>query len=186
MIMAMPMFLTSCGGDSWNDDYRWSNDGDDSRVEFCIAMAQTLAGQWRGDLAAYGMDANNRVVDSLIYETDIQFNLPNSNQVNGTGTQYDYEIIYDAQGNKITAATPVIRTFSWYINTSDGSIHIVYQGSNGTFEMVIAYDDLNLDERRFTGYMVSTNGSEVDDFFFYRYTRASTGQQVKKIMFMMK
>ena len=36
--------------------------------------------------------------------------------------------------------------------------------------MRVAYDDLNLNDRTFTGYLWSSAGGEVDDFWFNRYT----------------
>jgi hypothetical protein len=36
--------------------------------------------------------------------------------------------------------------------------------------MRIAYNDLNLNDRTFTGYLWSSDGDEVDDFWFDRYT----------------
>ena len=35
--------------------------------------------------------------------------------------------------------------------------------------MTIDYDNLNLDNRTFTGYLWAADGGEVDDFWFERY-----------------
>ncbi|EFA43823.1 hypothetical protein HMPREF0645_1684, partial [Hallella bergensis DSM 17361] len=61
-------------------------------------------------------------------------------------------------------------------------------GNVRDYVMVVDYDDLNLDNRTFTGYLWATDGHEVDDFWFDRYktTRASVKENVKKIKFVMK
>ena len=52
-----------------------------------MAMAQTLNGQWRGDLKAYQVDEHGVAVDSIYYSTDIEFVQYNSTAISGTGTQ---------------------------------------------------------------------------------------------------
>ncbi|MBM6993504.1 MAG: hypothetical protein I3J02_09615 [Prevotella sp.] len=198
MMAALPMLLGSCGSDPyyyddyWYDDWTWGNDysnrPDDSNVsdeDFFVSMAQTLAGQWRGDMMAYELDDNGNVIDSLYYSTDIEFKQYNSQSISGTGTQYDY--------NPDTDELELKRNFSWYIDPETGNIYLNYktQNSDGTtsdYIMSIAYDDLNLDNRTFTGYLWSNDGYEVDDFWFDRYTstRASTPKNVKRIKFVMK
>ncbi len=197
LMVALPALLASCGSDpyyydDWYDDWTWGNDynnrpdnGNVDNEDFFVSMAQTLAGQWRGDMMAYALDDNGNVVDSLYYSTDIEFKQYNSQSVSGTGTQYDYDPDTDNLELK--------RNFTWYIDTTNGNIYLTYkeQNSDGTtsdYVMSIAYDDLNLDNRTFTGYLWSSDGYEVDDFWFNRYnsTRAATAPKVKRIKLVMK
>ena len=133
---------------------------------FFVAMAQTLNGQWRGDLKAYQVDEHGVAVDSIYYSTDIEFVQYNSTAISGTGTQYDY--------NPQTNEKELQRDFTWYIDPKTGDIYITYKvvhegGSTTDYVMRVAYDDLNLDNRTFTGYLWSSDGAEVDDFWFNRY-----------------
>ncbi len=196
-LLISPLLFTSCDDDPWYDDYwyddwRWGQDynnrPDDGNVDnqdFFVAMAQTLAGQWRGDMMAYELDDQGHAIDSLYMETDIEFKQYNDQSVSGTGTQWDF--IDDDDTADFT------RDFTWYIDTTDGTIYLVYkeQQENGTYTnytMSIDYDDLNLDNRTFTGYLWSSDGREVDDFYFDRYsqTRASKPKGAKKIKLVMK
>lgn len=208
--MVMTFSMTSCDDDDyywydWYDDgYYWGGDndyrGDDgqgSEDDFYVAMAQTLAGPWRGSLMAYELDDQGYAIDSIEYSTDIEFKQYTAQSVSGTGTQYDF----------LPGATQadMVRSFTWYIDTTDGSIYLTYKettsdGQNYDYVMRIAYDDLNLSDRTFTGYLWSSDGYEVDDFWFDRFeengnyaksnnwgsTTRATKKQVKRIMFVMK
>lgn len=217
-LLALPLMFVSCDDDPWYDDwepwwgdnYDWGGDyrkdytdhssGDDRDEDFFVAMAQTLAGQWRGDLMAYELDSAGNAIDSIYYSTDIEFKQYNNNSISGTGTQYDFEITTDANGRQQMATDPFTRDFSWYIDTSDGTIYLNYKGTNAdgstsNYLMSIAYDDLNLDNRTFTGYLWSADGGEVDDFWFNRYTEESNakgahpttaGKPVTRIKLVMK
>lgn len=179
VIAAMPMLFTSCDDDpdywydDWYDGWTWGNDynnrPDDNvdNEDFFVAMAQTLNGQWRGDLKAYQVDEHGVAVDSIYYSTDIEFVQYNSTAISGTGTQYDY--------NPHTNEKELQRDFTWYIDPKTGDIYITYKvvhegGSTTDYVMRVAYDDLNLNDRTFTGYLWSSDGAEVDDFWFDRYT----------------
>jgi len=197
MLAALPVLLGSCDSDpyyidDWQESWTWGNDynnrpdnGNVSNEDFFVSMAQTLAGKWRGDMMAYELDEKGNVLDSLYYSTDIEFKQYNTQSISGTGTQYDY--------NPDTDELELKRDFSWYIDPETGNIYLNYktQNSNGTtsdYIMSIAYDDLNLDDRTFTGYLWSNDGFEVDDFWFNRYTqtRASAAKGVKRIKFVMR
>lgn len=176
VIAAMPMLFTSCDDDPdyWYDDWTWGNDynhrpGDDdvNNQDFFVAMAQTLNGQWRGSMRAYELNEQGVVVDSIDYSTDIEFVQYNNTAISGTGTQYDY--------NPQTNEKELQRDFTWYIDPKTGDIYLTYKtvlenGSTTDYVMRIAYNDLNLNDRRFTGYLWSSDGDEVDDFWFNRYT----------------
>jgi len=177
-IAAMPMLFTSCDDDpdywyddwydgwTWGDDYNNRPDDNVDNQDFFVAMAQTLNGQWRGDLKAYQVDEHGVAVDSIYYSTDIEFVQYNSTAISGTGTQYDY--------NPHTNEKELQRDFTWYIDPKTGDIYITYKkvhegGSTTDYVMRIAYNDLNLNDRTFTGYLWSSDGDEVDDFWFNRY-----------------
>lgn len=197
LMLAVPALLGSCDSDpwygGWDDGWTWGNnynnrpsDEQVSNEDFFVAMAQTLAGQWRGNMMAYALDANGTVIDSMAYSTDIEFKQYNAQSISGTGTQYDF--------NPTNDKLELQRNFTWYINPQTGNIYLTYKevNANGTtsdYVMTIAYDDLNLNNRSFTGYLQATNGNEVDDFWFNRYaqTRASRGiTGIKKIVFVKK
>lgn len=191
---ALPMLFASCSDpwyDEWYDGWTWGDDynnrPDDSDVsneDFFVAMAQTLAGQWRGDMMAYQLDDNGTAVDSMQYATDIEFKQYNRQSISGTGTQYDFE--------PNTENLEMQRDFTWYIDPKTGNIYLTYkeQNDDGTtrdYVMSIAYDDLNLDSRTFTGYLWASDGYEVDGFWFNRYTtRAAAKSGAKKIKVVMK
>jgi hypothetical protein len=197
IMMATPMFLTSCDDDDywyddgyWYDDWAWGDDynnrPDDENVDnqdFFVAMAQTLAGQWRGTLTAYAYDEDGVVVDSAYYETDMEFVQYNNQSISGTGTQWDF--------TPGTDNCEFQRDFTWVIDPKTGNINVSYKstnddGSYSSYTMVINYDDLSLDDRTFTGSLVSEQGDEIDDFWFDRYTettRASNAKKIKKIVF---
>ena len=177
-IAAMPMLFTSCDDDpdywyddwydgwTWGDDYNNRPDDNVDNQDFFVAMAQTLNGQWRGDLKAYQVDEHGVAVDSIYYSTDIEFVQYNSTAISGTGTQYDY--------NPQTNEKEMQRDFTWYIDPKTGDIYLTYKevhegGSTTDYVMRIAYNDLNLNDRTFTGYLWSSDGDEVDDFWFNRY-----------------
>lgn len=197
MMAALPVLFGSCDSDpyyidDWQDSWTWGKDynnrpedGNVSNDDFFVSMAQTLAGKWRGNLMAYALDDKGNAIDSLYYSTDIEFVQYNSQSISGTGTQYDY--------NPKTDELELKRDFSWYIDPKTGNIYLNYrtQNSNGTtsdYIMSIAYDDLNLDNRSFTGYLWSNDGHEVDDFWFDRYSesRASTAIHAKRIKLVMR
>lgn len=176
VIAAMPMLFTSCDDDpdywydgwTWGDDYNNRPDDDDvNNQDFFVAMAQTLNGQWRGSMRAYELNEQGVAVDSIDYSTDIEFVQYNNTAISGTGTQYDY--------NPQTNEKELQRDFTWYIDPKTGDIYLTYKtvlenGSTTDYVMRVAYDDLNLNDRTFTGYLWSSDGAEVDDFWFNRYT----------------
>lgn len=46
--------------------------------------------------------------------------------------------------------------------------------------MTIPYDQLNLDDHTFTGYLWSEDGTEVDDFWWNRYSKSNTRSATDK------
>ena len=95
LLMAVaPLALTSCDDDPdyyWWNDWDWGgnynnrpDDRDADEEDFWVQMAQTLAGQWRGDMRAYQLDEKGNAIDSLDLSTDIEFKQANSRAVYGT------------------------------------------------------------------------------------------------------
>lgn len=173
VIAAMPMLFTSCDDDPdywYEDEFRgddYNNQSDDDSQDPLLLMAQTLNGKWRGDMRAYEVNEQGVAVDSIDYSTDIEFVQYNNTAISGTGTQYDYKPQTDYLEKQ--------RDFTWYIDPKTGDIYITYKnvhegGSTTDYVMRIAYNDLNLNDRTFTGYLWSSDGAEVDDFWFNRYT----------------
>lgn len=172
VIAAMPMLFTSCDDDPdywYEDEFRgddYNNQSDDDSQDPLLLMAQTLNGKWRGDMRAYKVNEQGVAVDSIDYSTDIEFVQYNNTAISGTGTQYDYKPQTDYLEKQ--------RDFTWYIDPKTGDIYITYKevhegGSTTDYVMRVAYDDLNLNDRTFTGYLWSSDGAEVDDFWFNRY-----------------
>lgn len=197
MVVAMPTLFASCDSDPWYDDawhdtWTWGenynhrpDNGNVDNDDFFVSMAQTLSGRWRGDMMAYKLDSKGNAIDSIYYTTDIEFKQYNSQSISGIGTQYDF--------NPKTEQLELQRDFSWYIDPKTGDIYMNYKeknndGSLSDYGMKIAYNDLNLDNRTFTGYLWANDGYEIDDFLFKRYTRSSTASHktVVKIKMVMK
>lgn len=204
-VVGLPMLLASCDSnpyydDEWYQDYTWGDNynnrpanDDVSDDDFFIQMAQTIKGQWRGEMTAYQLDENKVAIDSISYQTDIEFKPYSNTSITGTGTQYDYDALTGEQIYK--------RDFSWYIETSTGNVYLTYKEPNGNgttsdYVMRINYDDLHLNDRSFTGFLWAVDGHEVEDFGFDRYyasqakaapgTRAGRNVKVKSIRFVMK
>lgn len=197
MMMSLPTLLTSCDSDPWHDapwydDWSWGNDynhrPDNQNVsndDFFVLMAQTLAGQWRGNMMAYELDDHGFAIDSLSYTTDIEFKQYNRQSISGTGTQYDFR--------PDTEKLEMKRNFTWYIDPKTGDIYLIYKEQNAdgitrNYTMRVAYEDLNMNNRTFTGYLWAEDGREVEDFWFDRYngTRASSKQGARKIYVVFK
>lgn len=195
MLLTLPMMFASCDDEPyWHENNYYNNYGgqqrpdnngnngnSESEEDFYVSMAQTLAGQWRGELMAYQIDSAGTAIDSILYSTDIEFKQYNSKSISGTGTQYDYEVYYDANGKQQTANEPFTRNFTWYIDPDNGTIYLTYKeqysdGTSADYVMTIAYDDLNLSDRTFTGYLWAADGGEVDDFLFNRYQSSNNAK----------
>lgn len=182
VLVTLPLTFGSCDDPYyvvWDDGYGWNGHhrpGENESQDFYVQMAQTIAGQWRGSMRAYALDKNNVAIDSVDYDTEIEFIQYNRQSIAGTGTQYDY--------TPHTNNVEYMRDFTWSIDTKTGDIHIIYKeiGFDNvyhTYTMTIPYDQLNLDNHTFTGYLCSEDGTEVDDFWWNRYssgTRAATAK----------
>ena len=168
--------FVSCDDEHWYDDDPWYNTyGDDgwynqsynSPSNDRIDMANLLRGHWQGQTESRFYDSNNILKDE-IYTTDIEFDQYMANSVYGRGIQKDYI------GNTLQYS----RTFSWGIDEY-GNVNITYDGNNGGFTMVIAYNNLKLDSNAFTGTM--TANGETDVFSWTRYTYAKPATRVAEV-----
>lgn len=170
LVAMLPVaLLTSCDPEDWDyrdyyggwyDDYNWYSDPFDYGTDDLTLMAQTLRGQWTGQLRAdyINSDGQRTVVD---YDTYMAFDQYDSRSLNGRGTEEDYlDGTLDAQEN-----------FSWYIDPRSGNIYIQFDKGR---EMCIKYSDLSLDNNAFSGTITGQNVDEYDDFSFQRTTYASS------------
>ena len=185
LMALLPMAFTSCVEDHyWVDDRPWYDDWDNNRwwnndyadpADDYVEMAQMLRGHWQGTLVAQGYDEQGNAIRDqyIVFTTDMEFDVYDNPQATfGRGVQRDYE------GGSETPS--FVRNFSWHINNrksgslAAGDIVVQYDGKDGqqSYEMVIPYEELYLDNKSFTGYMYATDGSETDTFDFLRYTYA--------------
>lgn len=168
----MTISLSGCDDDPWYDDhwydgwdnYSWWDDGyiAPTNTDY-VAMANTLAGNWQGTTIATFLNAYDQIVTER-YHTEINFTQARAGAIFGTGIQNDFI------GNNNTATYS--RNFIWYIDERSGDIHLQYFTADNVqerFEMIISYDDLVLDQRRFTGSIVAIDNSERDEFDWYYF-----------------
>ena len=165
-LAAASVSLTGCDVEWYDDydDYGWWNSTYRNPGDDWIDMADMLEGRWSGTLRAQGYDSRGYAIPSqyAVYDTQMEFRKASYNSVFGRGVQYDY--------SRDGGTGNFSRTFTWHIDTYRGDVYIVYDGdrSNPDFEMVIPYDELDLDNRKFTGYMYAVDESETDEFYLYR------------------
>ncbi len=184
VMLALPLSFSSCDNPDydfiWGDNNGWDGHhrpGENEDDDFYVRMAQTIARQWRGSMRAYALDENNIAIDSIDYDTDIEFIQYNSQSIAGTGTQWDY--------TPHTDHLEYMRDFTWSIDTKTGDINLIYKelgfdNQYHTYTMTIPYDQLNLDDHTFTGYLWSEDGTEVDDFWWNRYSQSNTRSAADK------
>lgn len=182
MLALMPLTLTSCDddddywwnypywGDGWRDNHGGGQDdgGDTKDDAYWQEMAATLAGNWQGTTIATFTDSKTNKMVTVRYHTEINFSLAKDGATYGTGLQNDFE------GENTTATYS--RPFQWFIDTSTGDVHLQYfdaQDIQTKYEMVISFDDLVLDQRRFTGKIVAVDGTETDNFDWNYFNTSS-------------
>ena len=169
-ITALPLALIGCEEEHYyrRDNHYYPNgnrqQGQSNDDDFWVAMAQTMAGKWRGTMRAYEIDKSGKAIVSIDFSTDIEFIQSNSRAINGTGTQYDFK-----KGNSSDNAD-YVRAFSWEIDRRSGDVYLTYKEQKGDYKMRIPYKELNLNDRVFTGYLYAADGCEIDDFYFKRYS----------------
>lgn len=180
-IAAIPFAFTSCdddddwyyddgpwwygyndGGYRWNDNYYnhgGGNDDDDNRL---IVEAQTLAGEWDGQMA-YTNGADNNTTSN--FYANMTFSQNNTTATKGTGTEIDY--LLDGSGNVSDSQT---LKFDWYI-ADNGDIYVRY-ASGSTFVLDINADQhgFSLNDTAFKGYMIGSNNNDLIYFDFTRQT----------------
>nr|WP_315089146.1 hypothetical protein [uncultured Prevotella sp.] len=169
-------FMDAVGKNSsynWNNSYRQEENG---QVNKLVAEAQTLTGEWDGDMTNEYTDDKTGQRLSSSFHANMKFFQYNSftNSLQGNGVEVDT----DAQGNTKTLA------FSWRV-LGNGSIEIKYSKTGTIFNLDInATNDgfhLGYDETKgydtFYGVARSTNTADVMRFDLARQRPASAKAQ---------
>ena len=109
------------GGYNWNNNYNGQQNSQNSQL---VAEAQTLTGEWEGDVTYEYTDDKTKQRKRDRFTANMKFFQYNSsaNSLSGNGVEVDT----DAQGNQQTLA------FSWYVN-NDGNIYLKYSRSGTVF-----------------------------------------------------
>ena len=169
-------FMDAVGNNSsynWNNSYRQEENG---QVNKLVAEAQTLTGEWDGDMTNEYTDDKTGQRLSSSFHANMKFFQYNSftNSLQGNGVEVDT----DAQGNTKTLA------FSWRV-LDNGNIKITYTKTGTIFNLDInATNDgfhLGYDKTKgydtFYGVARSTNTTDVMRFDLARQRPASAKAQ---------
>lgn len=169
-------FMDAVGNNSsynWNNSYRQEENG---QVNKLVAEAQTLTGEWDGDMTnEYTDDKTGQRLSSSFHANMKFFQYKSSaNSLQGNGVEVDT----DAQGNTQTLA------FSWKV-LDNGNIKITYTKTGTIFNLDInATNDgfhLGYDKTKgydtFYGVARSTNTTDVMRFDLARQRPASAKAQ---------
>lgn len=169
-------FMDAVGNNSsynWNNSYRQEENG---QVNKLVDEAQTLTGEWDGNMTVEYTDNATRQRKSDSFRANMKFFQYNSsaNSLQGNGVEVDT----DAQGNTQTLA------FSWRV-LDNGNIEIKYSKTGTIFNLDInATNDgfhLGYDETKgydtFYGVARSTNTTDVMRFDLARQRPASAKAQ---------
>lgn len=157
LLALSPVVFTSCDT-SYHDYEVWEDNGGYSNDDLLL-MAQTLRGKWDGYVQAQGY-VNGALVTENFF-TEIEFDQYDMTKAAGRGVQSDYASVNAPQAD-------LVRKFSWSIERSTGNIILIYDGDG--FKMTIPYNELILNEDKFSGMMYGNNDTE--KFSFSRYTLA--------------
>ena len=225
-VVAAPLALAGCDDDwddwddyyydpyYWNDYYdnwSWNNNYNDeygSTNDRLLLEAQTLCGDWQGNMQYTYLDDQSKQRVTETYFTDMEFYQygSNANSLSGNGTETDYaldekgNIAYDSNGSPISQTLK----FTWYVDensvvTKDGqesaNIYIRYNNTGSVFVLdagastdghgfFLGYDTKEKKDL-FNGYMIGTNTSDVILFDFERVNTSNakaqgTGQMLLK------
>lgn len=166
--------------DYWNQGGNGNNQGGDERTE----MAQTLCGEWDGemDYSYIKEDGESRSTD--VYYTTMKFFQYNQNSKSYSGEGVETDYLLDSQGNVIEDKSQTL-DFSWYIEDK-GDIYIKYKKSGATF--VLDYGSsqagfhLGYEDKKgydtFFGYMIGT-GSVKGDVIYFDFKRLNDTNHAK-------
>ena len=171
MVTILAIGLTSCDYDYYDGYYDGEyygayNHNNSSNLPTPVQMANVLRGTWRGKTKVKYKENGQILTDML--NTEITFRQTKLNATYGEGTQIDY------QNNSVVSS----RRFTWNIDYATLDIVISYKKENGNvFTMRIDYDDLQLNNRTFSGEMEGYN--EVDEFDYRRYGYSRTIKMIK-------
>lgn len=178
-ITVASMTFVSCDDDPlydgyWNQGGNGNNQGGDERT----AMAQTLCGEWGGemDYSYINEDGESRSTD--VYYTTMKFFQYNQNSKSYSGEGVETDYLLDSQGNVIEDKSQTL-DFSWYIE-NNGDIYIKYKNSGATF--VLDYGSsqagFHLGYDTFFGYMIGT-GSVKGDVIYFDFERLNDTNNAK-------
>ena len=155
---------------NWNNNYRQSQDSQISRL---VEMAQTLTGEWEGDMTVEYTDDNSGLRKSSRFRANMKFfqYKSSANSLQGNGVEVDT----DAQGKTQTLE------FSWKINDK-GDVYIKYTKSGTVFRLDVnsSNDGFHLGYEQAKGYDTfygtarSTNTTDVMRFDFARQRPAGS------------
>ncbi len=155
---------------NWNNNYRQSQDSQISRL---VEMAQTLTGEWEGDMTVEYTDDNSGLRKSSRFRANMKFfqYKSSANSLQGNGVEIDT----DAQGETKTLE------FSWKIN-DNGDVYIKYTKSGTVFRLDVnsSNDGFHLGYEQAKGYDTfygtarSTNTTDVMRFDFARQRPAGS------------
>jgi hypothetical protein len=140
-------------GDENSDPYEEPNEAKEDDGRKALIVAERLSGSWNGSLDVdFFDDAGFHYTGS--YTSQMDFAQYNSNTVNGTGMETDYDA-----GGKMVLKAP----FTWYVDTAEGNA--IYMKFDYREMVVRSY---SLDYTHFSGTMRTTDSLETDHFSFTR------------------
>lgn len=165
-------FMEAVGNNGY---YNWSNSyrqQENSQVNRLVAEAQTLTGEWEGDMTIEYTDDNTHQRMRTSFSANMKFfqYKSSSNSLQGNGVEVDT----DASGNQQTLA------FSWNVD-SNGDIYIKYTKSGTIFRLNLnsTTEGFHLGYEQAKGYDTfygtarSTNTTDVMSFDLARQKPAS-------------
>ncbi len=191
VMMTMTFAFTSCDEDPWDDgwdyydysqgwydDYDWYDDAFDYGNNTLKQEAQALRGYWTGKVENRYYDQQNQL-QKVQMDAEFEFDLYNSNALNGRGRETDYAPMIDDYGNyvyddngQLVYDSQQLR-FSWYIDPRSGDICIKYDGSG--YEYRTSWNggfSLNTQTGQFCGTFNGCNNNEQIAFSLTRTTLA--------------
>ena len=137
-ITVASMTFVSCDDDPWYDPYGWSNNygdwnwnndywnqggnGNNQGGDERTAMAQTLCGEWDGEMDYSYINPDGESRSTEVYYTTMKFFQYNQNSKSYSGEGVETEYLLDSQGNVIEDKSQTL-DFSWYIE-DNGDIYI--------------------------------------------------------------
>lgn len=187
-ITVASMTFVSCDDDPWYDPYGWSNNygdwhwnndywnqggnGNNQDGDERTAMAQTLCGEWGGEMDYSYVNPDGESRSTEVYYTTMKFFQYNQNSKSYSGEGVETDYLLDKDESQTL-------DFSWYIE-DNGDIYIKYKKSGATF--VLDYGSsqagFHLGYDTFFGYMIGT-GSVKGDVIYFDFKRLNDTNNAK-------